>query len=53
MMGIPKQTLETYESNLDKALSLGFGHLSFYILTLEPNTPFAKSYAYDLKPLPP
>ncbi|TNV78023.1 hypothetical protein FGO68_gene6537 [Halteria grandinella] len=52
MMGIPYQTLVTYRSNLEKALQMGFGHLSFYILTLEQGTPFHKLYNYDFSPLP-
>ena len=31
---------------------MGFGHCSFYLLTLEQNTPFFKSYKYDMNPLP-
>jgi coproporphyrinogen III oxidase-like Fe-S oxidoreductase len=52
MMGVPHQTIATYKQSLEKALSYGFGHLSFYILTLEENTPFHKKYKADLKPLP-
>ncbi len=52
MMGIPDQTIESYHKSLEKALGLGFGHLSFYMLTLEKNTPFEKIYSYDKKPLP-
>lgn len=33
-------------------MKLGFGHSSFYMLTLEENTPFYKQYKYDQKPLP-
>jgi oxygen-independent coproporphyrinogen-3 oxidase len=44
MMGIPHQTLLSYENSLRKLLTLGFGHSSFYILTLEQKTPFFKKY---------
>lgn len=52
MMGIPHQTLESYRNSLEKAVSLNFGHLSFYILTLEKGTPFQKAFNYDVHPLP-
>lgn len=51
-MGIPHQTVTSYHQSLEKALSYNFGHLSFYILTLEKETPFDKTFKYDMFPLP-
>ncbi len=41
MYGLPKQTLEAAKADVDTALSFNTPHLSFYNLTLEPNTYFA------------
>ena len=41
MYGLPNQTLEDARSDLETALSFKTPHLSFYNLTLEPNTYFA------------
>ena len=49
MYGLPEQTLAAAEDDLHKALSCNPGHLSWYQLTLEPNTVF---YQYP-PPLPP
>jgi oxygen-independent coproporphyrinogen-3 oxidase len=38
---IPGQSLESWSTSLQAALSLGTGHLSCYGLTYEPNTPLA------------
>ncbi len=40
MFGLPGQTLDAAEQDLDIALQLGTPHLSLYQLTIEPNTPF-------------
>lgn len=40
MYGLPGQTQEQAEQDLDKALSLEPEHISYYQLTLEPNTQF-------------
>lgn len=40
MFGLPGQTLEQAESDIDAALSLAPEHVSYYELTLEPNTVF-------------
>uniref|UniRef100_UPI003340DAC9 radical SAM family heme chaperone HemW n=1 Tax=Castellaniella defragrans TaxID=75697 RepID=UPI003340DAC9 len=42
MYALPGQTLEACERDLREAISHGAGHLSFYHLTMEPNTVFAK-----------
>jgi len=41
MFGLPKQTLEAAKADMLTALSFKTPHLSFYNLTLEPNTYFA------------
>jgi putative oxygen-independent coproporphyrinogen III oxidase len=41
MYGLPGQTLQMAQTDLDTGLSLGVGHLSLYQLTIEPNTRFA------------
>ena len=40
MFGLPDQTLEEAVCDLDEALALGPKQISWYQLTLEPNTPF-------------
>ncbi|WP_144392340.1 radical SAM family heme chaperone HemW [Pleionea sediminis] len=40
MHGLPGQTINEALSDLDTAISLGISHLSWYQLTLEPNTLF-------------
>lgn len=41
MFALPEQTLEAAMKDLREALALGSEHLSWYHLTLEPNTEFA------------
>ena len=41
MYGLPKQSLEAAKADVEMALSFKTPHLSFYNLTLEPNTYFA------------
>ncbi|MBX2824543.1 MAG: radical SAM family heme chaperone HemW [Gammaproteobacteria bacterium] len=41
MFALPKQTLEMAIADLDQAIALAPEHLSYYQLTLEPNTAFA------------
>jgi oxygen-independent coproporphyrinogen-3 oxidase len=40
MFGLPTQTLAMAQADLRSAIELAAGHLSYYQLTLEPNTPF-------------
>lgn len=40
MYGLPEQTLAQALADAEAACALGAAHLSFYHLTLEPNTPF-------------
>jgi oxygen-independent coproporphyrinogen-3 oxidase len=43
MFGLPGQTPQDAARDLDTALDLNPGHLSYYQLTLEPNTPFHRA----------
>ena len=43
MYGLPNQTLEHALQDAEHALALNPDHLSFYHLTLEPNTPFHRT----------
>lgn len=43
MYGLPSQTLAQALQDVEAALALGATHLSCYQLTLEPNTPFART----------
>jgi len=43
MYGLPNQTLEDAMADAKQAVSLKPDHLSFYHLTLEPNTPFHRT----------
>ncbi len=42
MFGLPNQTLQQAESDLKRAIAHAPEHVSWYQLTLEPGTPFAK-----------
>ncbi len=43
MYGLPNQSLEDALADAQKAVNLSPDHLSFYHLTLEPNTPFYRT----------
>jgi oxygen-independent coproporphyrinogen-3 oxidase len=51
--GLPNQTLEQWESTLEKALSLSPRHLSCYDLIIEPGTAFERQAKTGTLPLPP
>ena len=42
MYGLPRQSLNSWQGELQKALALGLGHYSLYQLTIEENTVFGK-----------
>ena len=42
MYGLPGQSQEEAMADLDAVLAMGVPHISWYQLTLEPNTVFAK-----------
>jgi oxygen-independent coproporphyrinogen-3 oxidase len=39
ILGLPNQTAESFRQSLDRATSLGIGHLSLYMLDLEERSP--------------
>jgi len=41
MYGLPGQSLAMLKEELDQTVNLGVGHVSYYQLTMEPNTRFA------------
>jgi putative oxygen-independent coproporphyrinogen III oxidase len=43
MYALPGQTLEQARADVEEAVAAGTTHLSFYHLTLEPNTPFHRN----------
>ncbi|MEO0541225.1 MAG: radical SAM family heme chaperone HemW [Cyanobacteria bacterium P01_A01_bin.105] len=50
--GLPRQTLGDWEKNLVRAIALRPTHLSVYDLTIEPQTPFGRTYRPGIAPLP-
>jgi len=50
--GLPGQTLEGWERNLDEALALRPEHLSFYMLEVHEGTPLAEHIRRGLQPQP-
>lgn len=52
MFGLPRQGLDGWRRNLERALDLAPKHLSLYCLTLEPNTEFFKLAKRGLLELP-
>jgi coproporphyrinogen III oxidase-like Fe-S oxidoreductase len=50
--GLPNQTLEQWQTGLEKAIARSPTHISCYDLTIEPQTPFGKQYQPGAKPLP-
>jgi len=52
MYGLPEQTIETWTSHLDQAISLAPEHISCYQLTVEPHTQLAVRHKQTSFPLP-
>ncbi len=50
--GLPGQTLATWESNLEQALTLRPEHLSFYLLEVHAGTPLADHIKTGKQPVP-
>ena len=42
IFGLPGQTLQSWQQNLEEALTYGIQHLSLYSLIIEPGTPFER-----------
>ncbi|MEL6814224.1 MAG: radical SAM family heme chaperone HemW [Cyanobacteria bacterium J06598_3] len=52
MSGLPHQTLESWQSSLDRVIALQPSHISQYDLIVEPQTAFARYYTPGEAPLP-
>jgi oxygen-independent coproporphyrinogen-3 oxidase len=50
--GLPGQTLDGWQSNVDEALELRPEHLSFYLLEVHSGTPLAQHIERGLQPVP-
>jgi oxygen-independent coproporphyrinogen-3 oxidase len=50
--GLPGQTLEGWQRNVDEALALAPEHLSFYLLEVHSGTPLAQHIQRGLQPQP-
>ena len=50
--GLPHQTMADWAENLARAIALRPAHLSVYDLTVEPQTPFGRTYQPGVAPLP-
>lgn len=50
--GLPGQTLEGWQQNVDEALQLQPEHLSFYLLEVHAGTPLAQHIHRGLQPVP-
>ena len=50
--GLPGQTLEGWERNVDEALALRPEHLSFYLLEVHSGTPLAQHIERGIQPAP-
>jgi len=50
--GLPHQTLEDWEKNLDEALKLNPEHLSLYLLEIHEGTPLAEQILSKRQPVP-
>jgi len=48
MYGLPNQTLEEWQHDLDTVLSTGIQHLSLYELTLKPHTKLWRNVKSEL-----
>lgn len=53
MFGLPGQTVERWQENLQKAIDLQPDHLSAYNLTIEPDTVFYKQQSQSQLTMPP
>jgi len=50
--GLPEQTLQTWQTTVNRILDLNPNHISAYALTLEHGTPFGRWSKRGLLPLP-
>ncbi|MEP6789288.1 MAG: coproporphyrinogen-III oxidase family protein, partial [Acidobacteriota bacterium] len=52
IIGLPRQTLEGWERNLNQALALDPEHISMYLLEIHEGTPLAEQVRRERQPLP-
>jgi oxygen-independent coproporphyrinogen-3 oxidase len=52
MLGVPGQSLKSWENSLERAIELRTHHLSFYSLQLEEGTPLYQDYRFGKLVLP-
>ncbi len=52
ILGLPRQTIESFRASLDEAIALGAGHLSLYMLDLDEKTPLQVQVARGRTTLP-
>jgi len=52
ILGLPKQSIESFRASLDEAIALGVGHLSLYMLDLDEKTPLQVQVARGRTTLP-
>jgi oxygen-independent coproporphyrinogen-3 oxidase len=50
--GLPEQTLQTWQTTVNRILDLRPDHISAYALTLEHGTPFGRWVSHGLMPVP-
>ena len=50
--GLPYQTLEQWQADLETAVAINPNHISIYDLTIEPVTAFGQQYQPGVQPLP-
>ena len=52
IIGLPRQTLDDWEKNLEEALSMQPEHLSLYLLEIHQGTPLAQQIRSERQPMP-
>ncbi|HEV8593849.1 MAG TPA: radical SAM family heme chaperone HemW [Pyrinomonadaceae bacterium] len=52
IIGLPGQTLDDWQKNLDEALSMQPEHLSLYLLEIHQGTPLAEQIRSERRPMP-
>ena len=52
ILGLPEQTADSFRNTIAKAIALGAGHLSLYMLDLEPRSPLEVQVARGRATLP-
>lgn len=52
ILGLPRQSIDSFRNSLDEAIALGAGHLSLYMLDLDEKTPLQVQVARGRTTLP-